>query len=347
MTTSEKAFGIVCEYLAREEVRKQENAVACRTLAVIAQSCKRGRDITSDLLASLRLRHVLTKAMTVDVIFRDTPCWDDIAELVHHGAYTSSPAFLYAAAANNKLDAVNAALRCGANPDHVVTMVTGRQMTALMVAAEKGHAEVVSALLANGANPDVKTHGTWTALELAADMNRAEIVNMLLHGGARAGIQDALMDACFRGQGDAAAAVVSLLLDAGADPNVGRFERSPLIAAAIYGNHRIVERLLAAGVDPNLDFGTTALIEAAYQGHAEVISHLVDAGANPNAQSWRRGLTPLECAARMKHPNAVSRLLAAGARPVRCRSTTREIEAMIRAAAAVARPTRKKLFWFL
>jgi len=52
-------------------------------------------------------------------------------------------------------------------------------MTALMWAAENGNAEVVSFLLENGANRDLKNCEDQTALLIARSTNKVEIVQIL------------------------------------------------------------------------------------------------------------------------------------------------------------------------
>ena len=90
----------------------------------------------------------------------------------------------------------------------------------------------------------------------------------------------------------------------------------PLVDAAKAGDLAAVERLLAAGADPDQHdrHRNTALIFAARDGHLEVARALVAAGASVN---WVDGeqVTPLILAAHKNHPDVARLLLEAGADP--------------------------------
>jgi hypothetical protein len=81
--------------------------------------------------------------------------------------------------------------------------------------------------------------------------------------------------------------LVRLILDAGADARQRcgcAGGESALWTAALYGEPRIVEALLAAGADPNADAfaGATPLSVAAQRGHHEISRLLLAAGADPS-----------------------------------------------------------------
>jgi hypothetical protein len=116
--------------------------------------------------------------------------------------------------------------------------------TALMLAALKGHGEVVKILADAGAEVD---HKGWTPLAYAAFEGHADIVRYLLGKGARA---------------DAVA------------PNGA----TPLMLAAKNGHVEAVKVLLAAGADPNFKSaqGATAL---SWAKQADVAALLKQAGA--------------------------------------------------------------------
>ena len=90
--------------------------------------------------------------------------------------------------------------------------------------------------------------------------------------------------------GDVAA--VQRALDEGADP-IGPPTMRPLVVAAVHGHHEVVDTLLEAGVDPNVQTndGGTALLAAAFLGRAEVVERLLEAGADPTLAN-ERGETP-------------------------------------------------------
>src|SRR5262249_27043858 len=91
------------------------------------------------------------------------------------------------------------------------------------------------------------------------------------------------------------AAMIKLLLDAGADPNsVDPTGETALMTAARIGNLESVKMLLGGGAnvdtaDPT--YKQTALMTAVRENHAEVVRLLVHRGANVNAQT-RVGQTP-------------------------------------------------------
>ena len=119
--------------------------------------------------------------------------------------------------------------------------------TALHFAAFFGGGGAASALLAAGADPNLRS--------------RNEFDVMPIHSAVAGGHGD----------------VVRALLDAGADPNVRqRHGWTPLQGAAGHGDAESVERLLAAGADPGAanDEGQKAADVAASAGHGELADRL-------------------------------------------------------------------------
>jgi ankyrin repeat protein len=128
--------------------------------------------------------------------------------------------------------------------------------TALMLAALKGHREVVALLLHGGANPEAKDDHNWTALVHAANQGHWEVVALLLDWGANASARSnegwtALTCAATRGHRE----MVALLLDRGADPSACT-ERgeTALMSAAGNGHREVVALLLARGADATAHF---------------------------------------------------------------------------------------------
>ena len=112
------------------------------------------------------------------------------------------------------------------------------------------------------------------------------------------------------------AAILELLLKAGANPNAMQSEgETALMTAARTGIPAAVTTLLAHGADVNAKEswrGQTALMWAAAEGHADTIQVLLEAGAQINARS-NAGWTALLFAAREGKIPAVKTLLAGGA----------------------------------
>ena len=161
----------------------------------------------------------------------------------------------------------------------------------LFFAAQLGDAAMVEELVARGAEVGVAevTLGD-TALMVASQLGHTEVVRTLLEAGAPTQSQDiygltALHKAANRGRLE----VVKVLLAASADPNLqSELGNTPL-------NNRLhnlpealelTKTLLGAGADPNLpDYSQrTALHNAATVGRLEVVKVLVEAGAEVEAR---------------------------------------------------------------
>ena len=114
-------------------------------------------------------------------------------------------------------------------------------------------------------------------------------------------------------------AVLSVLLDAGYDPNAkGDDGRTPLHLAAYNDNAIVSSVLLDAGAQPNArtNGGWTPLYMAALSGNRLTVSILLDGGADPNLRNYdEEGFFPLHQAAVQDDPILVSTLLDAGADP--------------------------------
>jgi ankyrin repeat protein len=112
--------------------------------------------------------------------------------------------------------------------------------------------------------------------------------------------------------------LVQLLLDAGADPNIGnKLDITPLLQASRYGNAGMISALLDSGAKLEVAaIGTeTALMAAARSGNVEAVKVLLDAGANPNATEPLDNQTALMWAVAEGHQEIVTVLIDAGADP--------------------------------
>ena len=81
---------------------------------------------------------------------------------------------------------------------------------------------------------------------------------------------------------------LSMLLEAGANPNIQNESRAtPLFTAARDGEKDVVRLLLRHGADPNLtlDSGYSPLMWAAARGYAGMVRELIGAGADINART--------------------------------------------------------------
>ena len=109
--------------------------------------------------------------------------------------------------------------------------------TALMLAVEKGHVDVVARLLQGGADSNVKTRNGLTALMSAARTGNVDAVKHLLLGGA--------------------------------DPNIQTQDGwTALMFAIDRGHDHVMPHLLLGGVKPNIksNDGETAMMKASWNG---------------------------------------------------------------------------------
>ncbi len=108
--------------------------------------------------------------------------------------------------------------------------------------------------------------------------------------------------------------IASLLLDAGANPNLTNEQGiGPLYLAITNGSTALVKLLLSKGADPNIARadGETALMTATHLGQIDVMKMLLDRGAQVNAHEKKFGQTALMWAA--GHPEAMRLLVEHGA----------------------------------
>jgi len=197
--------------------------------------------------------------------------------------------------------------------------------TPLHMAAGKGHAAVVRALLRCRAVVDrADSRAGRTPLFHAASRGQLEAAQLLLGAGADANWLDQqgivpLYAAAQNGETQ----VLAALLRAGAavngvpaQPPPGSRRRPapafvPLHAAAKHGHAAAARQLLRAGADPLLCTanGQTALWIAAQHGHAELAAMLLSACAGAVGRPATDGATPLLAAAAAGHAHCCELLL--------------------------------------
>jgi len=127
----------------------------------------------------------------------------------------------------------------------------GEGWTALMLVTVKGHLEVARALLNAGADVHAKNQKGWAALRFAVSMDDAEALRLLLEAGADVNGQDAEGDtALMQAAREKSMESLKLLLAHGADVNVrNRSGETALKIAARHGYHEIIRALKEAGAD--------------------------------------------------------------------------------------------------
>lgn len=214
------------------------------------------------------------------------------------------------------------------NPANVNTLDSDGN-SLLLLAAAKGHVEIIAILLDNG--PELNRAGSagTTALHQAASRGYTEIVKMLIGKGADLNIQDRDGDTpTHRALWSRQFPSVRILLKSGANPNIANKRgHTPLHAAAAKGSVEILQELIAQGsnleakdreewtplhtaIGQNMTNaakillqagasvttrnmnGDTALLTAIGKGNRELAELLIAKGADVTAAN-RDGLVPL------------------------------------------------------
>jgi hypothetical protein len=254
---------------------------------------------------------------------------------------------LFICAETNDVEGLRKLIEAGATNLHVPR--TDDLRTPLMIAAVKGHIDVVKLLIAHARPKQLQLRDLSgaSALDLALDNASTEIALLLFN--AAPGITDnrgytplvaaiaddkenrigrllkflpnvnkqskdgttALEIAIEKGRYKLA----NKLLEKGAFVNEKDLARNdPLSIAARFGYADIVSLLIDKGavVDRQNKNGNTALQFAAWQGHRLVMERLLQHGAKPDIQD-QAGITALFAAASSGHANIIRQLLAAHA----------------------------------
>lgn len=189
-------------------------------------------------------------------------------------------------------------------------------ITALIVAAQRGHVQIVEALLKNNANANIKSPEGHTALTYAAENSHDGIVGALIRNGAKVNLNNKgwtpLMSAARFGRLRNA----ELLLENGADVKMTLNNGlTALMIAAENGHDRVVDALVKKGadIDTKMNMGWTALMFAAQNGHLSVVETLLSKGANANVRDTKYGgITALMAASVQGHVMIVKALLMNG-----------------------------------
>jgi len=155
--------------------------------------------------------------------------------------------------------------------------------TELFTAVLAGDVAKTAALLKSGADCNASNEEGVTPLMLAAGAGQEEMVEMLIKAGAKVDSADvrgwtALFKALFNyEQNRGFPEIVSTLIEAGANiEHQVAYGTRPLMIAAGYGEARVVEVLLAAGVDTAAmnEGGRSARTIAETKDYVEVVNQL-------------------------------------------------------------------------
>ena len=276
----------------------------------------RGKDPQGNPRALRRLRTACERAKrTLSSAMTAYIEIDALFEGIDFKSQISFGSLLYAAAEDGHLDEVTKLIAAGA--DVYGTADDGK--TPLYAAASNGHLDVVTKLIAGGADVNAACGGTPSGVHIP-------------HGPAGVlSTYTPLVIAAANGH----LTVVTKLIAAGALVDGMRHSRrgwpgfvahaeascyyghsTPLNRAARCGHLTVVTKLIAAGanVDKIYDCDhSTPLYDAARFGHLDVVTKLIEAGANVNKAPRWSGNTPLCIAAVYGRTAVVSKLLLHGA----------------------------------
>ena len=187
--------------------------------------------------------------------------------------------------------------------------------TALQLAAEKGHLNVVELLIDAAADVNVGSddENGHTPLLLASQQSHLDVMRLLLQAGAKQDPlkrQSILHSAAAKGRTE----VVMLLLEFGTDPNeIVTGDKTALHFAAANGHLKVMKLLLDAGTSTGKEdmLGHTALHSAAHAGEQAAIEMLLEAAADP-LKVTRGGKSALHFASSNGHLKVMKLLLDAG-----------------------------------
>ncbi|NXQ81286.1 ASB3 protein, partial [Nyctibius grandis] len=221
---------------------------------------------------------------------------------------------LHEAAAHNSSECLRLLVRAAPSDDYI-NLKTFDGMCALHLSARRGSLESVRVLLEAGTDPNEATTEATTALFLAVENGHADIVKFLLQHGANVegphswSGWNSLHQAAFQGFTE----IMKILLEKGASKECkDDFGITPLFVAAQYGKLESLRLLVSHGADVNCQAkdGATPLLIAAQEGHVECVELLLSNGANPNLycneDKWQ---LPIHAAAEMGHKKILELLI--------------------------------------
>jgi ankyrin repeat protein len=219
--------------------------------------------------------------------------------LLHYAAKGGDENILRSIAGGRDIDAVDAEGRA-----------------AIHVAAQSGTVQLLSSLVALGANINVPDSDGRTALMYASRRGSAEMVNLLLENGAdvNAVARDstALMEGIWGGD----FRTVRQLVTAGADVHYQvKCGVGPVFAAAVERDVEMLRLCIQAGAAvslPRAD-GRTPLMAAVASGATECVRTLLEAGAHVDAQANDGSTAYVVAVEVVKDPEIAEMLVAHGA----------------------------------
>lgn len=184
-------------------------------------------------------------------------------------------------------------------------------MTALILAAEYGHADVVRQLLAAGADPWHQSVDHSSALSMAAQEGFGVCVELLLAEAQSVDdphITPILNKAFFMACQNGHLSIVRMLMKFGVDINTVEpsIASTPLLTAVANDRPNVVSELVKASVnlEHQSEMGVTALMMAVIYENSDIIRILVEGGAKPDTVTMT-GCTAEDVAVLMEAPTSI------------------------------------------
>lgn len=187
-----------------------------------------------------------------------------------------------------------------------------QNQTALMLAVQNKHEDLVNQLLKAGANVNHSDIDGWTALMHAATHNEPKMIRAMSAYGLKydAVNRDGMTAMGMAAQHGKTLALIAML-DGGANPNiaVGAAKYTPLMISAISGAQAVAQTLLQYGAKANIQNlgGVTALMIAASRNRSDMVSLLIKSGADVNLKD-NEGKTAIQIARESEAENALKML---------------------------------------
>jgi ankyrin repeat protein len=182
----------------------------------------------------------------------------------------------------------------------------------------------VNKLLKEGTDPNTLDSDGTPALAFAVYLQQIEIIRALLAAGANPDIQFSNKERGYKNLSlvnfaatSGNLTILAMLKDAGANlENSDSTGQTPLMLAASRGHVEVLNYLIKSGCRLELknESGYTALMFACKSGHLNCVKALIDNGANLNALD-KDNSTPIMFAAQYGYNDIVKLLLAKGADP--------------------------------